>query len=54
MLDGQDLTLQLLVFVVRDASSNHRPRDTASTAEGGLRGYEDIRDVLCRLSVRQV
>lgn len=54
MLDSQDLTLQLLVLVICNASSDHRPRDTASTAEGRLRGYEDVRDVLRRMSALRV
>lgn len=46
MLDGQDLTLELLVLIVGDASSDHRPGNTASPTEGRLRCNEDVWDVL--------
>jgi hypothetical protein len=45
-LDGINLALELASLGGGDRGGNDGPRDTASTAEGGLGGDEDVGDVL--------
>jgi hypothetical protein len=45
-LDGQDLGVELSSLVGSDRGGDDGSGDTAGSAEGGLRGEEDVGDVL--------